>query len=205
MIDNFDNPVIRKILDSGTEDTFMSIMVLKRKKDIPDLHRNSVLVRTFWAHSWEELQMLKPKIEQACVLNNARAYIDPTLKSVRKSAFQMLKLLADYIESQQYEGIFALFDKVAGRGSGYADGKKVWVIDCDTQEDTDRVVKWLWDNIAEGLLPEDTWIGTIPTPHGTHFLVKPFNPKEFGETFPGVEIKKSNPTILYVPGLEALD
>ena len=44
----------------------------------------------------------------------------------------------------------------------------------------------------------DKLLTTIPSKTGEHFIVKPFDVREFGKKYPTLEIKKDNPTNIYI-------
>lgn len=189
-------------------DAFWSIRIIKRKKENPDLGKNSKLVRSYQVQSIEELQNLKPSIIKHCIDNNARAYIDLNPKSWKQAAYQELKAIADIIAEERFGDLPRVLDKTIDSGAKMKlkeSWMKNWVIDIDDKDQgfIDSV-KYMIDRC----FPVDNGKASIkceiPTINGVHLITSPFDCKRFDDTFREAlphkevpEIKKDSPTILF--------
>jgi len=191
-VDNFD--LIANLLpEKADSDIFWVIRIISRKKDNPDLSKNSKFHKAYTVQSREELLDLSEKIIECAAHNRARAYFNPNARSWKKVALATLKKIAEYIASEDYKAVTVAADRCLDEGAapGYT---KIWVIDIDDEEQ-EIVAKRRLKHIKIPVIAE------IPTVHGKHLLVNPFNPEELRKTwnedveFP--EIKKNNPTLLY--------
>jgi hypothetical protein len=73
-VDNFD--LVSRLMNFNSDDDFYFVEVIKRKKDNPnDNFHYCQYLSSYWVKSAQELQSLKQEIIDACVNNNARAYI----------------------------------------------------------------------------------------------------------------------------------
>ena len=192
LVDNFD--LIASLLpEKADEDTFWVIRIIKRKKDNPDLEKNSKFIKSYTVQSGSELIELKGKIIECAAKNGARAYFNPNARSWRKVALATLKRTAEYIASEDYKSVMVAADRCLDEGAA-KDHKKIWVIDIDDNEQEvviQRMLEYL----------EIPVIAKIPTVNGVHLLVNPFNPEDLQkvwyEEVELPEIKKNNPTLLY--------
>ena len=196
MVDNFELAKHFIVPDGIDKDLYWVVQIISRRKDNPDLETNSKCYKTFYIESMEDLDNLKDTIIKYCQEYKARAYFNPTAKSWKKTALQVLKEMAQAIADERYKNCKGLFDAVA---PGYGNvGEKYWVLDVDSMDDDNlaltNVLIWLESNIKD-----HTYTDIFPTPHGSHILMRPFDLREFTQVFPNVEIKKNNPTILFVP------
>lgn len=187
-------------------DAFWDIRVIKRRKENPDLEKNSVLITSYQVQTRKELNDLKIHILKKCIDNNARAYINLNAKSYKKLAYQSLKAIADIIAEERYKDIKKVIDQTIGSGSNMklqASWMKNWVVDVDSfdREFIDKVKE-----LIESSMESEKRIVKyeIPTINGVHIITSPFNCKKFSDDFrifmPDVEvpeIKKDQPTLLF--------
>lgn len=192
LVDNFD--LIASLLpEKADEDTFWVIRIIRRKKDNPDLEKNSKFIKSYTVQSRDELIELKGKIIECAAKNSARAYFNPNARSWRKVALATLKRMAEYIACGDYKSVQLAADRSLDEGaaSGYT---KIWVIDLDERKQED-VAKSILKRMSVPVIAE------VPTLHGKHLLTHPFNPNDmWGRWCYDVErpeIKKNNPTLLY--------
>lgn len=192
IVDNF-NTIADLLPEKADKDTFWVIRIISRKKDNPDLTKNSKCYKSYTVQSRSELLDLYGKIIECAVKNRARAYFNPNARSWRKVALATLKRTAEYIASEEYSSVMVAADRCLDEGAA-KDHKKIWVIDIDDSKQetvTQRRLEYL----------EIPVIAKIPTVNGVHLLVNPFNPEDLQKVwyeeveFP--EIKKNNPTLLY--------
>ena len=192
LVDNFD--LIASLLpEKADEDTFWVIRIIKRKKDNPDLEKNSKYIKSYTVQSGSELIELKGKIIECAAKNGARAYFNPNARSWRKVALATLKRTAEYIASEDYKSVMVAADRCLDEGAA-KDHKKIWVIDLDERKQ-EEVTKSILKRMSVPVIAE------VPTLHGKHLLTHPFNPNDMWNPWhydvERPEIKKNNPTLLY--------
>jgi len=187
-------------------DAFWNIKIIKRKKENPDLEKNSKMIKTYQVQSDPELQELKPHILKHCIDNNARAYIDLNPKSWKQLAYQELKAIADIISEERFNDIKKVFEKTIDSGAKMKlkeSWMKNWIIDVDTKdrEFIDKV-----KDLIESCMESQKHIvkAEIQTINGVHIITSPFDCRkfsnEFEEIFPNIEmpeIKRDQPTLLF--------
>lgn len=113
--------------------------------------------------------------------------------------------LADNQHTGNIINPYHVFNSACGELRGV---DKLWVVDIDSKDTTfaecaKSEIDRIWVNTHpedEGKIREGRWLfAEIPTLNGVHLIARPFNPKEFSNCFPEVEIKKNGLTVLYVP------
>lgn len=203
IVDNFD--AVKKIMQFDSQDDFYHLQIMQRRKDGPyidaggTIDTNCTIVKQYIVRSLESFDYIKPEIITLCRTFGARAYINLNRKSLKRATLETLKLVSERIYSDQYVGAHRDFFRAVGRiGTNY---QKYWVLDVDNliddENDTDAYELAKYINAQEPCDDcEKVW-GKICTVHGYHIITKPFNTEGFAEKFPGVEIKKNNPTLLY--------
>lgn len=185
-IDNLS--IIKALLNFIDEGDFYAIQIIKRKKDNPEFSSSKV-IKTHYIESIEHLDYLYGDIKKMCSLFNARAYIDIQKKNHNDVPLVMLALLANRIQCKQMKQVH-LFDKAVGATKSR---EKRWIIDIDSKEPIDNMISTINDISPVGNKIE----AVIPTKNGFHIICKPFNVTQFN--FPDVEVKKKNPTLLFLP------
>ena len=201
VIDNFDaiSKCLRFKEDLGLEtagDWFYMIQIMTRTKDTGEKPH---IYRTYFCESREYLLGHKEEIMTLCNLFNARAYIAVNPSSYKTCAIKMFKELADIVENESYKRILSLPETCAGKYTCGKEGKK-WIVDCDstrTPEEAQPFIDEILKAYNEGRGKANGEIVFMPTVNGSHLLVSPFDTREFNKKFPGVEIHKDNPTLLY--------
>lgn len=192
IVDNF-NTIADLLPEKADKDTFWVIRIIGRKKDNPDLSKNSKCYKAYTVQSRSELLDLYGKIIECAVKNRARAYFNPNARSWRKVALSTLKRIADYISCENYSAVQFAADRCLDEGAA-KDHKKIWVIDLD-KPSQEEVTKSILKHISVPVIAE------VQTPHGKHLLTHPFDPNGLWPMWPREverpEIKKNNPTLLY--------
>lgn len=195
MLDNLET--IIQYLDFSDPDKFYFVEVLQRKKDLPDLDRSIRLMQTYTVSSEEKLRAIYPEIKLMCDTFKARAYMYINRRSRKSVGRAMLKTLADYIYSDQYHGLRNLFTSECGKHSA---GDKIWILDIDcsyeTMDDykTGILLADKFKELTEQVQPiGDKFIGVVPSKHGYHILVKPFDLRNQGTVIS--ELMKTSPDI----------
>lgn len=119
----------------------------------------------------------------------------------------MLKRVVEVIASGTVKSLKGTFDSVCGKHNG--DKDKKWVVDfdwADTEDSSGRAIDvYRKQKVKEMVLElqgetkKDPLLIELPTKNGLHFITRPFNLKKFKDKFPGIDVHKDNPTILYCP------
>ena len=195
MIDNIE--LIKPLLNFSDPEDFYMLYVLKRKKDQPegerDNHQSVRTIKTYCIESVEYLEKRYDEIKQLCEMFKARAYIHVQKQNHKDVSLNMLATLAERIRdgANKQQG---LFDSVIGQIKTY---EKKWVVDVDIKdlEFTEELIKFI-----NGLRPEGPKCEVvIPTKNGYHLITKRFDTKTFSEKYPGIDIQRKNPTLLFLP------
>jgi len=191
MIDNFEK--ILNIMSFDDENDFYFIQLIKRKKDNPDMKGDSVVIKDWYVSSKEYLLSKKDSMIEMANNYNARLTIRINKRNYKKLGLKMISDITQKLESENYKGLKSSFSSVAGQYS--SDKDKKWIVDID-QEDLKNLNEI--KNVINRSLPNvDKIICEIPSKSGLHLIVRPFDLREFNKLF-SVEIKKDNPTNLYI-------
>lgn len=202
MIDNFIqinsliNNSFSKVPDKS--DAYYHLQILQRKKENPNLGSNSKLIKAYLIDENHSIDYYKDRIIRYCNEFNARAYINPSPKSKRATAIQMLNEIADCFRKNDFNYLQRLWDSSAGK-VGAID--KYWVIDCDYSDTfNDRTINDVVNFIDRECMPEGSkFVACIPTKNGKHIITKPFDLQHFKTVYSDIEVHKNNPTVLYIP------
>jgi hypothetical protein len=184
------------------DDYFYFIQIIQRKKEIPELGANNRIVRSYMISSLEKLEKNEAEIIKMCEMFNARAYIHLNRRKWSRIALECLRHNAELIANGQNDGIKASLETVIGRNNCEPKGEKTWIVDID---DTNTVSPLMMAFIDYQCEPKATnvndgkCVAIIPTKNGVHLITKPFNTQTFGNEYPGIDIHKDNPTVLYIP------
>lgn len=194
MINNFEKISHHLIFESS--DDFYHLMILKRKKEHPELGSNSVTVHTYYVNSLEHFKNIEREVINLCEFHNARAYINLNKRSYEHLAFQTLRKVADIILNKDYSHVKYAFNSVCGAYSN-AKADKKWIVDID---DTKEVSPLMMAYIDNECMPYGSkCLDIIPTKNGVHLITKPFDLRKFQEKYPDVQVQKNNPTVLFIP------
>lgn len=196
MIDNID--LIKPLMDFSEEGDFYMLYVFKRKKDQPegerDNHQSVRTIKTYCIESIDHLDRRYPEIKELCEMFKARAYIHVQKQNHRDVSLNMMVALAERIRNGNTNQK-GLFDSVVGQ---IKTQEKRWIIDIDTKDAAELTSVSLW--IETQCRPEGSKIeALIPTKNGFHLITKRFDVIEFKKAYPGIDIQKKNPTLLYLP------
>lgn len=199
MIDNFS--IINGILEynelNNDTDAYYHLQIIQRKKDIPNLGCNNVLLKAIIIDNEHPLNRFKEDIISLCEYYKARAYINVGPKSKKKTAVHMLRDLAECFEKGDFNYIKRLWNTAAGTVPAI---QKRWVIDCDwsekfTEKNVNEIIRIVNDSMPEGM----NVIAKVPTLNGVHLITKSFDSRSLKEVYPDIDLHKNNPTVLYVP------
>lgn len=195
MIDNF--KLIEPLLEFPNEDIYYHLQIIQRKKDCPEIGSNNRVIKSYFICKKESLEKIKQEIIDLCKLFNARAYINLTPKSLKKTTLLQIKYLSERLYMNDLKKIWKSWNSCAGEIKGE---KPRWVVDIDdtTNSIFDKKTKEVM-NYIHHIEPENfsKTIATIPTKSGYHLITTPFNLQKFQEEYPDIDVHKNNPTILY--------
>lgn len=207
-VDNF-NKIEKLLVFKEDIKVFYVIFIIERKKDNPNLRKNSVRRGIWYIRSKSDLEKYKEDIINLCKLYNSRAYISISPRSLKKFAGKCLLEYSKRVVSGDFGNIFDLPHKLSlsediVQSRGGVLEKPRWIVDVDSL-DTIKV-----EEVRKILEPLTTIQEEIDTPSGIHFIIDSFNTSvieenrtssDFDYTFPtknvSFTIRKSGLTILY--------
>jgi len=191
MTDNFEH--IKSILTFENSDDFYHLQIIKRRKENPNMKSHSSVIKEYYISSLDYLDNKRDEIISLCNYNNARACINLNKRSYNKIALNTLKEISDMILKGNPKGARKAYSSACGKYSN--DKNKKWILDVDEESVDKDMLKF----INEECMPEGNKVyEIIKTKNGFHVITKPFDLREFKSRYTEIEIKKDNPTILYV-------
>jgi len=195
MINNLE--LIKPLLNFENEGDFYMLYIFKRKKDQPegerDNHQSVRTIRSYCIKSIEQLEKRYDEVMMMCEMFKARAYIHVQKQNHRDVSLNMMVALAQRIQDGNHEQQ-NLFDSVVGQLKTL---EKRWIVDIDT---TDYHAVTELSQFITSLRPEGVKVeSVIPTKNGYHLITKRFDVMEFKKQYPGIDIQKKNPTLLFLP------
>lgn len=203
VVDNFEL-IAEKIVGHQTQhpDLFWYIEIIARKKENPEQHGNSRLIRTFEIDSATMLHNKKPDIVDYCRRYNARAYFRVNRRSKRRIAAEMIKSLTEQLLTDDFR-LHKTHEKCLGKFP-YSGDRKLWLLDVDAElgydeSDRQRLVTEIQE-IFRRLNPrrtDDLYHVWLPTVTGHHLVIEAFPLKCFHDHHPEVAVHQDNGTILY--------
>jgi hypothetical protein len=191
IIDNFEQ--ISTLLEFSSEDDFYFAQIIQRKKDNPETtgtNNSARLIKPYYIKSLEHLNKVKEEMILLSEHYNARVCINLNKRSFERTAFHTLKKITDQILNKDYKSVRRAYNSACGE---YSNGDKRWIIDIDDiNVNALEIKEYIYNQQPIG----DKYIATIPTKHGYHLIVKPFNLSHWSMIYTH-DIHKNNPTILY--------
>lgn len=205
-------------LNNMKKEVFLTIIIMKRKKDNPDMNISIAIIKQYVIENKNQLIDLEQKIIEYCNINNARAYISVNIRDTREVLLNMAsKCIEKYKDKGSTPKLYNIFWEVAGQ-SGTVKGYKRWVIDIDNFEYSEYLnhpIFIIISNIINESNNLNHKFDIVPTKSGFHIITPPFDIMKFknniecyiGKNFeflseyknPKDFIKKDNLTILYIP------
>ena len=194
MIYNF--KLIKSLLEFPNDDIYYHLQILRRGKDHPELPATNRVIKPYFICSLESLDYVEDEIKKLCEFFGARAYINLTPKSIKKTTMLQLK----YLAQRAYEGDFKKIWKSWNTCAGEIKGEEPrWVVDIDTYMDyyeSEAFMDFI-NNYIEPFNGDVKCLEWIPTKNGYHLITTPFNLQQFKEKYPDIDVHKNNPTLLY--------
>lgn len=202
MIDNF--KLIKSLLNFPNDDIYYHLQIIRRGKDHPELPAANRVIKPYFICSLESLDYIEDEIKKLCELFGARAYINLTPKSIKKTTMLQLK----YLAQRAYEGDFKKIWKSWNTCAGGIKGEEPrWIVDIDSKDKFEILeVKRFINSLSAKILPmldtipptnKELVLAEIPTKNGIHLITKPFNLYQFEKVYPKIDVHKNNPTLLY--------
>ena len=203
MIDNFE--IIKPLLIFPNDDIYYHLQILRRGKDHPELPAVNRVIKSYFICNLEGLDYVEDEIKKLCEFFGARAYINLTPKSIKKTTMLQIKYLAQRAYEGDFKKIWKSWNTCAGEIKG--EGPR-WVVDIDHNIDNPNLEP-AWGAIADFIdykcdpirvikgqnIPKV--ITDIPTKNGYHLITTSFNLQQFKEKYPDIDVHKNNPTLLY--------
>lgn len=202
MVDNFD--LINNFITFDSPNEFYFIQIIRRAKDAPYIGSNNQFIKSYNVYSHEDLCHKKLRIIDLCNRLDARAYIHLSPRNDETIALMMMEELAKLMRERQYPNTRNLWATMCGRYNP-PKAKKLWVVDVDTEELTpDDYMDPHFSAKFDHLQPYgNKFMLQVPTKHGWHLIMKPFDLKVYHEENAGYpwhfDIHKNNPTVLFCP------
>ena len=200
-VDNFDL-FAKKLFETPLkEDEFYFLQILVRGKDGHHVSGNNKnrLVKYYTITSPEQLFSLKNEILAICHVDNARAYIHPTKRNAKEVANLAIENAVHTFVSQNWIGFKSMYSTACGQS--FVKGDKKFIVDLDDIHEGDPILdeirKKLYSYRGHGGENSDKVFMTVPTKSGVHLVTWPFDIGQFSKDFPGIDIHKNNPTLLY--------
>lgn len=188
MVNNFE--LIKNFVEFDSEDDFYLCQVLRRRKENPEMKKDSINIDNFYFKSKDDFDKYKERIIEICDRNIARAYIRLNRRSFKQIAFETNFIIADILKKGNYREVPKAYLSACGQFNN--ETNKKWILDLDKEH-------LPFINQVKDLLLElnSTLYLEVPTKNGIHLIVSGFNPHKFSKIYQTIEIKKDQPTILY--------
>lgn len=198
-IDNF--RLIKPFIKFPTGDEFYAIHYIQRRKDPfnEKIQHSSVTKGTVYIRSLNELESRAEEIRSMSRYLNARAYINPTPYSKRRTAAKALSVLSGMMMQDGYDRILSLTD--ASKEFTSDRSLKRWIVDLDNWPDIKPdEAEDLFRNIAPADTPKV--LAVIPSVTGSHLMTRPFDLRQFSDAHMDIDVHKEGLTLLYFRRLD---
>lgn len=193
MVDNWN--YLKDRLDFSDSSKFYMIQLQQRKKDDASFPANNRTVKTYFISSLDDYLSLEKEIKKLSDESKSRVYIRVNRRSFEEVALETNKDLAQILRDKNFQHLKNLVPSAAGKTC--SEENKLWIVDVDVDnkeelnEKAAKIINYLMDPKI------DAFRYTVPTLNGIHIITTKFDSKAFLEVFPGVDIHKDNPTLLY--------
>jgi hypothetical protein len=183
--------ILKDFLDFSDPGKFYLALVVKRKKDNPEMDRSEQIIKNYMIPSMDKLERIMPEMETLCGTFNARVYLYINRRSFKNTQKAMLKTLCGQICSESVSNLNHLFDSCAA-SSGCGD--KFRIIDVDMPDKKDmlpdsymrlesEIKMKLFDSLnkTKPELPEGECRVklVVPSKNGLHIVTSPFDTREW--------------------------
>lgn len=212
MVDNFEK-VKEMFYFNEVNDMFFHLQIVQRAKDHKGENKKvkESAIKTYFIRSREHLDRVRDEIILLCEHYGARAYINVAGKDFSALQNLMLAKLAEYNLSGTVRDPRRILNSAAGELKSRCPR---WVVDVDNMSMLANIRKKVLELYAKAQKEKGSAISIkdiadrsmaciiaeLPTKSGVHIISRPFNLKEFHDTFPDVDVhKNSMGTVLYIP------
>lgn len=175
------------------EDQHIRASIIKRRKDNPEMDSEAQIIKRYTFETIKDYDRYAGDIEYICKMQNARFYVNPTVKSYKTIAFKVLSAMVNHIGNENYERVKTTYDSVADSDTGIH-SKRFWVVDLDDGEGD-----WRIDDVVKIYKEDGLYITHTKTKNGYHVVVRPYDNRK--DT---LSIKKNAYVLLYWPELPYL-
>ena len=128
MIDNFE--LIKPLLKFPNDDIYYHLQIIRRGKDHPDLPAVNRMIKAYFIIDINDLDFYEQEIKGLCKFFGARAYINLTPKSIKKTTMLQLKYLTERAYIGDFKKIWKSWNTCAGEIKGE---EPRWVVDVDAK------------------------------------------------------------------------
>ena len=206
MIDHFS--FLESRLNDLKPGEFYPVIVLKRRKDNPEMKKGCKIVYRTNIYTLNDLNETKVKIIENCRLHNARCYVKINKRSDEKVSGELIKYVLDRHLKKEFHFAREAYDHCVGISD--ASETRYFLIDVDVEGETTTPIEEAVEEIEKCLnglkilkRMKDFPICKLRTKNGYHVLAPGFDSKTFGETvktFPKItmSIRKDADTLLYL-------
>jgi len=200
-VDNFEliaNKLFEKELK---EDEFYFIQILVRGKDGHKAHGNNKtrMIKYYTVNSAEKLLKYKEEIIAIANINNARVYIHPVKRNMKEVAEIMVENTVHAFVTGNYKEMKSMFPIAAGQSFMTSDKK--FIVDLDDihigDDKINQIRAAIFGMRGHGGENSEKVVMAVPTKSGVHLITWPFDLGQFAKEFPGIDVHKNNPTLLY--------
>ena len=204
--------VIDNMLTFKNDDEFYMLQVLKRRKENPDMKGDSLPLKTVYLHRNGQLTEISKDLIELAEKEHARIYLNPNVKSSRKSLLHCIAEMARRAAAEDYYKPYKIYESVVGQMGACRDNR--WIIDVDNEYmemymETDELteihvrdfIRHLLDTLDSCEPDAEKYVNHVITRNGIHVITRSFNPVAFGKVFPKLDVHKNNPTLVYCPAI----
>lgn len=185
MIDN--TLLLKDFLVTENKDEFYHGVVIKRKKNHPNLDKDKVILNfTLTSDNYNKVTI---DLINLCFKTNSTAYIYPSKRSFKSISYDMMDELTNQIRNESFN-IKNIFKRTCERSRGL---NRYYLIDVDTK-DTNEIKETLLTKIEP--LQKITIYKEIPTKNRFHLITSPFNVDQFLFFYQNINVHKNSPTVL---------
>ena len=185
-------------------DSYYFLQVMKRRKENPGLHKNSVILKQYQIDSLDFLEKKMPSLIALCEKENARVMLDINKRSFKKTALVAQQKIAKYMFDGNFKSVRLAYDKACGSSKSRCEkrGQKKWIVDVDPIDGVNinaLVKNYMDDIVTANMGKRPNLFFTIPSPNGVHIITNPFRFDTFMKMHPQdhKDVKKNCPTILF--------
>lgn len=188
-VDNYHQ--INSLISFADSDSFYFMQVIKRRKDNPEMKRESYSLRSYYIKSAQSFWDMRPEVISLCETQNCRAMINLNRKSFKKVSLELLGRLAGKLKCGEYASLSHEYDSICG-SKEVNTGDKLWIVDVDKEDEVPRIALLIRERFNVNVME-------VKTKAGAHLIIPPVNKLYLALALPNIDIHTNNPTLLYCP------